>query len=71
MIQRVVPVRATAAALALGVLAACSSGHHAASKAPAVEQPVSAAASVSGQLPALRGAPIRPDVLVTGRLTAP
>jgi hypothetical protein len=72
--QHVARRRAAAAALALGLLAGCSQGSHPAGKASSGNQPVAASAELQlgdAHLPALRGAPLRPDVLVTGRLTSP
>jgi hypothetical protein len=73
VIQRATGLRPAAAAVALVLAAGCSGGSHsAAGKAEGGQSLSAAALQVDGvRLPALRGAPLRPDVLVTGRLTAP
>jgi hypothetical protein len=74
VVQRAAGRRSAAAALALVLAAGCSGGSHPATPRADGDQPVTAAAALhlgDARLPALRGAPLRPDVLVTGRLTAP
>ena len=65
--------RVAAAVLALGLISGCAGGHG--PKSDAAKSASLAAAAVGGvndpQLPKMTGARLRPDVLVTGRLTAP
>jgi len=71
--QQVARRRAAAAAAVLALVAGCSHGGKPDAQSQPEDQPLAAAAFHAGssQLAPLRGAPLRPDVLVTGRLTAP
>ncbi|HUR51885.1 MAG TPA: M15 family metallopeptidase [Mycobacteriales bacterium] len=73
MNQRTAAARAGACVLVLGLLASCSGGPKAAAPAASdtPEAPVLAHFGGTTRLPALHGARLHPDVLVTGRLTAP
>ena len=72
MTQHAALARAAAGVLGLALLAGCN-GHSAPTAQQALEQaaPTSLALQSAPRLPALQGARLRPDVLVTGHLTLP